>query len=219
MKKFISIILLALFFCNSYAQKIEIEEEREKIAGGTNDVLTVVIHGATKKNIEKAWKKILKGYNGKITSKKEIFADDAQIMSISSNTIDVYTKFEESNDGVKMIVGFDLGGAFLNSSQHSSKFKAAEKLIRDFAIDETKNAIKDKLEDEQKALKKMEKELDGLVRSNERLHSDIEKYEKLIEKAKQDIVTNEDDQKKSSSEIEDQKIVVESVEKNLSKIK
>jgi len=144
--------------------------------------------------------------------KKEIFADDAQIKDISVNTVDIYAKIEKSKDGdVEIFVAFDLGGAFLSSSQHSDKFKEAKKIIRDFGVTTAKEAVQEQLKAAEKAMKDLEKEKENLIKENEDFHKKIEGWENDIVKAKDDIKTNEKDQETKVKEIEAQQKVIEAV--------
>ncbi len=221
-----SLLLKKVFFCLIFmfcvslvfAQKITVKERNEKIAGGSNNALTVVISGASEKMIEKAWEDVMKGYGAKVSSKGEVFADNATIASLSPNTVDVYAKTESEGENYKFIVAFDLGGAYLSSSLHSSKYKDAEKIVYDFAVDVTKKAIEEQLREAEKEQSKLEKKLDNLVGDNEKLHKDIEKYKNSITQAENDIETNLKDQEDTKATLESQKKAVEAIQEKLKNV-
>ena len=218
------IIIAIILFCSptgSWGQKIKVSQSSEKIGDGRNNCLTVVIYEAKDKDVLKEWKSAIKGYGGKVSSE---FADDVSIPSISNNTIDIYTKaVEEKDNAVKLIVGFDLGGAYL-SSEHSG-YKAAERMLYDFAVMMTEKGIGELLKEAEKILAKSEKSFENLVKDNEKLHknieglnNDIERYKSQIEGAKNDIVqaekdiaTNLEDQKKAKAEVEEKKKMLQQV--------
>jgi len=84
-------MLFVILTITSFAQrKIKVHEENEKIGSGTNNALVATIYESNKDNIEKAWKKLMKDYGAKVNMKKEIFADDATIKDLSSNTCDLF---------------------------------------------------------------------------------------------------------------------------------
>jgi hypothetical protein len=219
MKKIFFAIVLLAFASHSFSQEIKVKEDKENIADAKNPVLTVVIYEADDSYVEKAWKNLMKGYDAKVSNKSEIFADNAVITEISVNTIDVYAYTKKTDEGVKLIVGFDLGGAFISSSTHSAEYKAAEKILKQFAIDVSKKAVEDKLADEQDKQKDLEGDLSGLKKKNEKLHKDIEEYKQKITDAEEDIITNEKDQETKTKEIEDQTKAVETMQKKLDDIK
>src|SRR5437868_3143769 len=103
---------------------IKVTESNEKIGNGKNNALVVSIYDATPDEIGKEWKSKMKDYKAKVSMGDEILADNAVIKEINgNNTIDVYARIEKVKEGeTKLIVAFDLGGAFLNSSEHKEKF-------------------------------------------------------------------------------------------------
>ncbi|MBN2681227.1 MAG: hypothetical protein JXR58_01855 [Bacteroidales bacterium] len=207
----IGVVLFLSFNCFSQ-KKIEVEENSYSFSAGRENALTVTVYESNKDDVEKAWKKFIKNYKGKVSSKKEIFADDCEIKDVSPNTVDVYAAFEVNKDGdVTVYVGFDLGGAYLSSSSHPDKYKAAKKIVREFGVSATKDAIAEKLKEAEKVMKKLESDKEKLVKENETLHKNIEGWEKDIEKAKSDIKTNEGNQQDKTKEIETQQKVLEEI--------
>lgn len=221
MKTLFIIATIILFGTSAFAQKIKVSQSSEKIGGGRNNALSVIIYEVKDNEVLKEWKSLIKGYGGKVSSK---FADDVSIPSISNNTIDIYaTAVKEKDNAVKLIAGFDLGGTYL-SSQHSG-YKAAERILYDFAVKMTKSGIGDRLKESEKILAKSEKNFEQLIKDNEKLHKeigglrqDIERYKDQIEGAKndieraeKDIVTNLEDQKKATAEVEEKKKIVQQV--------
>ena len=185
-----------------------------------NNALSVMIYEVKDNEVLKEWKSLIKGYGGKVSSK---FADDVSIPSISENTIDIYTTAVKDKNNTILIVGFDLGGAYL-SSGHSG-YKSAERILYDFAVMMSKKGIAGLLKGEEKILAKSEKNFEQLIKDNEKLHKnveglrqDIERYKdqiegakKDIEKAEKDIGTNLEDQKKAKAEVEEKKKIVQKV--------
>lgn len=219
MKKIILASIVIAFSFNLNAQEIKVKEGKEKIAEGTNNALSVIIYEADESLVEKAWKDLMKGYNAKVSNKSEIFADNASIPDISENTVDVYAYTKKDDDGVKLIVAFDLGGAFVSSSTHASAYKAAEKIVNNFAIDVCKKAIQKKIDAAVEVQKDLEEDMASLKKKNEKLHKDIEDYKKKISEAEEDIVDNERAQESKTKEIEDQTKVVKDVQDKLDDVK
>lgn len=225
MKKnsFIGVIIILIGVISAAsAQKINIKvtESNERIGNGKNNALVVTIYDATTDEIGKAWKSLMKDNKAKVSMGDEIFADNAVIKTINdNNTIDVYAKAEKVKEGEsKLIVAFDLGGAFLNSSDHKDKFNAAKKLVYDFAVQTTKDAIAGQLKAAEKAYSKLEDDQHDLEKQQRKLNSNVEDYKakiedynKRIKEAQDDLAKNKTDQDKKKTERDAQKKVVDAV--------
>jgi hypothetical protein len=218
MKKIITIIALSICV-SAYAEKIKIRESKENIGGGNNNALVVTLYGVDPSDAEDSFKDFMKKYDGKRSGKDGgIFIDNADIKEMSGNsTIDIYAKAlgKKGDNEITFIVAFDLGGAFLNSSQHSSQFKTAEKITKEFAIKTVKAAIEAELKAAQKTQRNLEGDQQDLEKDNKELHDDIEKYKARIKEAEDNLVTNNASQDKKKTEIEAQKKVVSAVEAKL----
>jgi hypothetical protein len=208
-------LLTLLLFVTSIAfgqRKIKVHEERESIGSGTNNALVAIIYESTVNDIEKAWKKLMKDYNAKVTMKKEIFADDATIKDLSSNSVDIYSFVRKAGDNeFEIVVAVDLGGAYLSSSEHSSKYKTMERIVKDFAVQTTLDAIKEKQKAAQKILDGFTKDQENLVKGKEHLEKQIEDYKSKITTAENDIEKNKTAQAEKEKEIENQKKIVEEI--------
>lgn len=217
MKHIITLSLLFIIF-PSFAQKIKVTESIENIGGNKNPALVVSIFDATPDEVENKWKSLMKEYKGKVSIKDEVFADNAIISSINgNNTIDVYAKVEKVKDGeIKLIVAFDLGGAFLSSS--SDKLKDAKQIVHDFAVKTTKEAIAGQRKAAEKQFGSLQDDQHGLEKQQRKLNSNIEDYKAKIEdynqrikEAQNNLVKNKNDQEKKKVEIDAQKKVVDVV--------
>ncbi|MCB0430314.1 MAG: hypothetical protein KDD54_09395 [Flavobacteriales bacterium] len=212
-------LAISLFTMATYAQKIKVSEGSAKYADGNHNSFLVTIYEASQDDVEKEWKSIMKGYKAKVAAKDEIFADNALIKSISENTLDVYAKATKQKDNsILFTVAVDMGGAYMSSSAHPTEYKIMEKIVNDFAVKTTKDAIADIVKKEEKTYSVLEKEQEELVSKNERSHKDIENYKseieklkKSIEQAEKDIEQNVKDQEKKKEEVAKQKKVVEDV--------
>jgi len=201
------------------AQKIKVDETTAKMSQGFKKGLRVVIPGANAKDVEKAWKKLLKDFGGKVSSSKgEIFSDNSTIKSFGSNSVDIYAIVEGNDDESELTVFFDLGGAYVNAAQHGGKYATVEQIVRSFAVDAAKEAVSAELEMAEKALKTYEGDQKKLEKENGQLKESIEKYKEAIAKAEEDIIQNEKDQEAKKLAIAEQKKAVDAVSKKLSTI-
>ncbi len=219
MKRILTLALAVSMGTALFAQKIKVKESKETIGGASNNALVVTLYGVSPSDAEESFRSFMKQYDGKRSSKDGgIFIDNASIKEISgNNTIDIYgiAQGKKGDAEITFLVAFDLGGAFLNSSEHKDQYKIAEKIVKEFAVKATKEAIENELKAAQKAQEKLEDDQKSLEKDKKGLEKDIEDYKSKITKAEQDIVKNKSDQDKKKSEIEAQKKVVSTINDKL----
>ncbi|HTB07701.1 MAG TPA: hypothetical protein VK806_12185 [Bacteroidia bacterium] len=214
MKK-ITLLCVGLSLCfTSWGQKIKVHESRESIGGGSNNALVVTIYGADENDVEKEWKSMMKDYGAKVSNQKgEMFANNAVIKDMGPKTMDIYTRFTEKKGEIEMVVGFDLGGAYMSSSMHADKYKIAEKILHDFAVKMTTEALNDQIKTQQKALSKLQDQEKDLEKDQKNQNSDIADYQNRIKKAQDAIEKDKDAQGKKQTEISNQQQVVDDLTK------
>lgn len=212
------IIGCLLLSINATAQ---VWEETKAMTKGVENALIVEIHEADAKMIEKEWTKQLKGYKAKVKKNRktgEIFADNASIPNVSGNTLDVYSTVTPSDSKFILSVWFDLGGAYLNSSEHSDGYIVASQLMQDFSLKMQTDAISAELKAQEKIYDKEEATMKKLVAENERLRSDIEMYKQKILEAEEALKTNEANQVQQKNVVAMQKEALEQVKQKLENV-
>ncbi|MCI5059220.1 MAG: hypothetical protein MRY83_24115 [Flavobacteriales bacterium] len=210
------LIFLLFSFSMAFAQEpivIKVTEGTEVLGGKTNNAMTVTIYEATVKEVEKAFKAELKKNKAKVSVKKEIFGDNAAFSSLGDNTVDVYAKVVDKGDKkCDLQVAVDLGGAFMSSKEHKTKYDAFRNYLYGFAVSTTKEAIAGQTKEAEKLQGTMEKDLEKLKSEKEDLEKLIKDCEAKIEQAKKDIETNKENQTKKGKDIEKQKEVVSALQ-------
>ena len=217
-------LLIGLFFMgvnNIKAQKkVKVEETSYSFSTGKQNALSVIVYNADEDAVKKIWSKKMKGFKAKVSKKKgEIFADNALIKDMSENTMDIYAKTEPTKDGnVILYVAFNLGGAYLNSSDHPDMYKKAAKMMERFSKDISIEILKDDIKEQEKILKKQVNEKEDLEKRNEKLKKDIENYKEKIKKAEKEIEENKKKREEKIKEIEAQQKKVDELKGKLNKI-
>ena len=197
-----------LFTLLSFSQKIKVSESDERIAGGKNPALTVSIYEASVDEVRSKWKSQMKDFKSKkIDMSDEIKADNAVITAINdNNSIDISAKIEKVNDTeTKLTVAFNLGGAFLSSSINKDKFNEAKRIVNEFAVKTTKDAIAGMRKAEEKKLANLQDEQHDLEKRQEKLASSIEDYNQKIKDYNEKIKEAQDNTAKNKSEQEKKK--------------
>ena len=203
-------LLFALFFslinCMIFAQdkkSINIEEEfvhnikvgERSMSNGSQNSYTVMLASSSKKDMEKAWSKFMKEYKGKTKRDKktdEYLTDNAEISSMSDNTVDVYCRLQDLGNETQMTVWFDLGGAYVNADAHPEASSTAQNMLMSFAKTVDKKNVEELLKVEEKSQKKLEGEMKKNGKELKKLEKDIENYKKKIAEAEAKIVENKE---------------------------
>ncbi len=211
--------LVALLLVSSLAfaqKKIEITEGTSAFSTGSQNALSFVIHNGNMKDVTKAWEKKLKDWKGKVSNKKELFADDCSVKEMGSNTFDVYSKVEEVlGEGIRVYAAFDLGGAYLSLAAHPDKFMVAKNVLYAFAVEQTKEVVKGEIGLAEKILSDKEAELLLLAKTQAQLEAEIADCLKKIEESKVAIVGLGQAQLVKKSEVEMQKAVVKGLDEKM----
>jgi len=203
MKTIYTFITLLLAVSLMAQEPIEVRTGQMKIGKASYDSYVVTIFETDKNFVEREWKGHMKDISERVTTKKEWFIDNARIMSISQDTIDIYSKvIDLKNTGnVELMVVFNVDGQFITEEDEKHD-AAAKKFIYEFAFRTSKLIVHDEVLAAEKTLMKVEKEQGILVREEEQLNRTIEKNTEKIEKAENDLGQNGKDLDKINSEIE-----------------
>jgi hypothetical protein len=212
---FLSVSILFQVFSQS---KIVINEIYQYMAKGEQTGFEVLIPESTPDRTNAEFAKLAKKYKGKVVTQKkspDVFVDDALVKEVSENTIDMYYVTSPINNGTKLTVFVDLGGAFISSSNHPRAYDAMENFLRKFGLDLVKSNIQEQIKLEEKNLSNLEKELNTLFRDKDSYIKEIEKAKALIAQREQDILNNEDNQTKKTGQIEIQKEIISTIKSKL----
>ena len=209
------LILLLLSFNVVVAQKASVVETKETLNGMLQNCLVVEIYDCEPNIVEKEWKNEMKKYNGKVLVRKNtINANNVLIQIIHLNNITAAATIVKTVNGSKFSVSFDLADKnFISTEKHPDKFQAARQFVYDFAIKLRKTKVMQDLADSKKELMEKQKGHEQLVRDKDGLKQNIQKYNEMIVQKENEIRQNELNQENKLKEIENQKLVVERIQK------
>lgn len=231
MKKSIFVLLAVfclVFLANSeinaqISASITVNEEVISMSQGVKNSFSVKLPSTDLKDLEKQWAKYLKEYKGKTKQVKNLnewFTDNAKMEAVSRNSVDLYTVFTPAEEETtRLIVWFDLGGAYLSTELHGEQANAGEKILYDFALQIKKEVAAAKIEAEKEALKEMEVDLEKVAKSEQEFLKTIEEMKAKIEKLEADIAANQNTQAEKKAAIEAQKKMIETAKTELDKIR
>jgi hypothetical protein len=223
MKKQILTIALAVSSLHFFAQDIKVRESNENFNTGGHNALSVTLYVTDKNMVEKEWKSKMKdfGYDKSSEKSNEYFFDNVVIKELGNNTMDVYSKVTEqkSEKTITLTAAFDLGGAYLSSSEHKDKFEYMKKMMHDFAVKITKEDLDDQIKAAGKVLSNIQDKQAGLEKDNKGLADDITNYNQKIKKANEQIEQNKKDIETKKGEVSAQQKVVEGIKSKKESVK
>ena len=191
---------------------IKVEERTEKMSQGYNHCMQVFIPHVQQKDVEHDFAKFMKEYNAKGNQTKgEYLFDHATMKQLSDNPVDVYSAASQQKDGVQLRVFFDLGSAYLNSKDHIEKFEIAERMVHDFAKQETQAALQFQIDAAMKMQHQKTKEQDAMVQQDSVLHKKILDVQLIIKQSEDAIKLNEEKQITKQQEIMQQQKMLDAL--------
>jgi len=205
--------LLCVISLPAFAQKlITVVAVPQPMSKDTQVFFSVEIPQVTLIDVEKDWLKYTgSGSKGKVAVVNgEYLQPDAINKNISAQPFNVHSKLMERFEGVRLTSWFTQNNAaFISQDSNSDRHLAAQKYMRDFAIQEYRQAVQNELSIEQDKLKHLEQELAALIKGEEKSVKKINENERSTERANDVITTNNSDLQRSSEKIYDQKEMVE----------
>ncbi len=212
----LAVLLIALVFVYSASAQREIlvAQSVQLCSKGEHASYQVLIPEAKLKAVESDWKKKLRNKSkGKVEEQGgELIIYGAVDKNVAPEGFNVFSKLLETTEGVLLTAWFMRSdSSFISRETATDKTLAAEKYVRDFAVEEYKEVVKAELNSEQKKLSDLEGDLKQLVNEEEKANKKINEDERSISRTKTEIRTNEADQKLKSDQIAKQKATVESL--------
>lgn len=179
----------------------EVVEETAEMSAGVSEAMVLFIPDGSRSDVEKQWKSFLKPFGGKMKmSRGELISMGTEISDLSNKSVDIFTTVEKQDRGVNLVSLFYMHNNFLTFEENPKEYEQAARLLKEFGHEYHKHLVEDELADEEKAMKKLQSQGEKLVKENDNLHKDIEKYKRLIKEAEADIITNERNQEDNSEE-------------------
>lgn len=211
MKKLFFLGWTAVSFTAFAQVPITVAESTQLMSKDTQPAFMVTIPQTTRKEIEKDWLKYVGiGIKGKTTvTNGENIQMGAVYKNISPSPYTVYSKVVETVDGVHLTAWFtENDKVFFTKSINNDQGLAIEKYLRDFAVAEYQDAVKEELRVEQNKLKTLEKQLGNDINATEKSGKRMDNNNRSIEKRTDKMATNSADIDHANGKINNQKEMV-----------
>ena len=214
MKQILLILFIAFFTSISLQAQdsLHVSLNDKQMSRGIHTGFSVDVPQAKLKNVVNAWKKYIK--RGETKSSVEKNGDEFQISgtsiaNVSAKQMNVYATIKEVEKAIRITAYFaEDDSIFISSAASAEKAEAVEKLMKDFARTQYRNAVEDELKNETTNLSKLEREKEDLINDNEKANKNISEYERKIDRTKGKIETNDTEQSKRRNEVGNQKEIV-----------
>lgn len=204
----ITFVILAIFSANLFAQEsLKITEAARPMSKGSNNAFTVEVPQIKSADLQKSWTNYLKNNTkAKILNEKgEIFTLGAIINKVTDRSINLYSRFQETTVGSNISVFYQIDETFVSSENNPTVAVSAKTFLYDFGKIAYAEAVQAELDREQKVLKDLEKELEGLHKDEDKELKNIDKLKREIEKSEDLIKVKKNEQDLKQKEITAQK--------------
>jgi hypothetical protein len=227
-KKIVCLLLVALPFIGFAQKELKITEQEKDMSMGARNAYVVDIPQAKAKDVISDFKKyIKKDAKGKLNDDKgEISMLGAVNKNVSSMPFNVFGRFVESSEGVTVSIWVADGETFVSSKLTPDKSVAASKYLKDFAVEQYKQAVKEEFEKEKDKAKAEQKMLESFIKDQKKAESNIEDHkaeianrEKKIKEEESNIGTAKINQEKQKDVIAKQNTVLNTVQQKLNNIR
>ena len=206
------IALLILITTSTYAQvPLVVDMVPQTNENNSQISYVVLVPQATLKEVENNWNSYLsqnsRGWasndNGVHTQKNML------VKNISADRFEMYSRMNETANGVHMTVWLTQNGRALVSDNPDSGLNlAAKKYVYDFAIGQYREAVQAELKMEQQKQKKMEDDLSDLIKNQESSIETVKENEREEKRTSAAIEVTNKDIDNASLDIHDQKQMV-----------
>ncbi len=219
MKKQLS-VLIFLLVSMAGTLSAQVKELEKNMVLGLQNALVLDIPQADDKLVARVWNNYVKDYykgkNKQVKGGGEIISSELSVPSLNpGGTVDLYALPEKAGNDVRFVLWIKMPQGFLSSHAYPDQYRDAEALLKRFGVEVNKEKIRMELAEQEKELANLEKEMKHLQADNAKFRKEIEDAKARIQKAEENIVQNEKDQKLSEDKIANQKKSVDAVRKRL----
>lgn len=213
MKKLGLLFLMIAISSFSYGQKVVVDEGLESLGDGYNNAIRVFVPHTSEKALTKKWNEFLKKNHAKVKSGKSntITGLYTVINGIGPDSMTVYSKITEFQNGFQLAAVFQRGNDYISSTRTPKEASMLQGLLKQWGTDISKEALLEKIEDAEDVLKGQNKDKRNLENSTKSLTESNESMKKQIADNEKRIEENAKKLSTLQSEIETQTILIDGI--------
>lgn len=198
---------------------LSIFEGSRTMSQGTENAFTITLPGVSHKMVRKVWKDYVRSHfrSGLKYQRKEreYWAEQARVRNLTNFPINLYAVIDDIGSQVQFTLWVDMRGAYVESQRDPKMAEEVAFILRDFAVYVERARIEERLEEEQKQLTRLERDMRRLQAARKRYIQEIANAEARIERMKENILINEDEQATVTLTLQEQMERVEEVRQQL----
>ncbi len=213
MKKIFTLLFASFLAVSTFAQfTVSVSERDMKVDKISRTGLALHLD-LDKKLVKDLWKKHLKEY-GKVNG--DLSMETASIPAISSKNVRCLSMVESDGKGCIVWWAIDLGDKWVTKSGGTG-YASAEKILKDFGKSCYREDINEQIQDAEKALEKVVKDEEKVVKEGESLAHDLEKNGEEKIRLQNELKENADEKVKLEADIAQNKKDQEAAKKEVAK--
>ena len=197
----------------------QVSEESSSMSQGIENAVVLELPEAEDRLVEKLWKSYIRQFKGrtrKIKRSPVWWTEAANLASVSAENLDFYSKVVQRGSTVLLYWWIELDEEnYLSSGAQPEQYEEVENILLHFSQQVKREYIRLELLDEEKKLKRLQVALRKLERARETYLREIEQAKAKILKAEENILLNDDEQKKAQEMILQQREVIAEVRERL----
>lgn len=219
-KNLLPLLIFTLFALKLSAQFDPVRESERMMSFGSRPCFRMEFASTDASTVEDVWKSFAKqNFNAKLKkSKGEWTATKLRAAFMGDDVFAIYSTIEKDGDKTALNVWVDAGSYFLSRRDNRTRTEEMIRSLRQCYYDVRRAAIGKELKAQENQLKELESKQKRLDKENEDLRRSIESWESKIQKAKQDIVNNEQTQEANLVEQENQRRLVDETRRRLENV-
>lgn len=152
-----------------------------------------------------------------VKTNNEFSVQGTLLTAISDKPLDVYALLTKMDSSVRVVFFFEQDSVFIEESVDAHKANLSREYARTFAVNQYKEHTQNRIKAENNKLESQEKELRKLMDQNQGMHTDIKKLEADINNANMDIKVNVGAQDIKIKEIYKQKELITTIKEKETK--
>lgn len=186
---------------------IEVIKSAVKTADGNKEALELVIPEVSIDKVRKDWYRTLKkSTKSDVTEKGNSYAAyGSNIKKISNEPIDIEVNFIDKQGAVHVSAILQKDSAVVNPNNYPQIYASAEGYLKRYGLETYKDKVKADIKGEEKTLKDMKKELDKLIKKNEKEHKKISDNRILIDAAEDELKLNDNEREQALVNIQNKR--------------
>ncbi len=187
--------------------KVEVSPGYMKTADGSKEALNLIIPEVAMDLVKKDWYKTIKKSTKSDVNEigNSYSAYGVSIKNISSEPLDVQLDFSDKQEGVFVAAVFQKDSAVINKDNHPQIYASVESYLKRYGLETYKDKVRSDIKEEEKVYRDMKKELDKLIKKNEKEHKKISDNKLLIDAAEDELKLNDHEREQALENIQNKR--------------